>query len=146
MNFKQLCALAFAILIASPVFGFGPSGPDPIARLLFKPELIMRFSNQLDLSEQQEEVLKTELKSAQASIFDLKWQLNEENTELKEILKTTPIDEGQMLAQSDKVMELEHQIKRVHLTLLARLKNMLSEEQIKTLRDLRRKERPQRPR
>jgi len=140
MNCKQLYALAFTILITSPVFGFGPSGPDPIGRLLFKPELIMKFSDQLDLSDQQQDILKTELKKTQSSIFDLKWQLNEESKELRAILQVTPIDEDQLLAQSDKVMQLEQQIKRIHLTLLARLKNMLSEQQIQTLRELRPKE------
>ena len=146
MNRKQLYALAFVILCASPVWGIGPERGDAIGRLLFKPEMIMKFSNQLDLSEQQQDVLKNELKNAQASIFDIKWQLNEESEKLKAMLQTSPIDEDEMLTQSDKVIELEHQIKRVHLTLLARLKNMLSDEQIKMLRDLRRKEFRQRPR
>ena len=145
MNRKQLYALAFAICLASPVMVFGQERPDSIARLLFQPELIMKFSNQLNLDEQQEAVLKTELKNAQGSIFDLKWQLNEEKEKLAAILQTTPIDVDQMLAQSDKVMQLEQQVKRVHLILLARLKNMLSEQQIQTLRELR-KERMQRNR
>jgi Spy/CpxP family protein refolding chaperone len=144
MNRKQLYALAFVILSASPVWGVGPERPDPISRWLFKPEMIMRFSNQLNLSEQQQNVLKSEVKSAQGSIFDLKWQLNEESETLRTILKTTPIDEDQMLAQADKVMQLEQQIKRIHLTLLARLKNMLSDQQIETLAELRRKERGKR--
>jgi len=141
MNRKQLYALALIILFASPVFGVGPARPDPIRRLLFQPELIMEYNNQLDLSEQQQDLLKTELKNAQASIFDLKWQLNEESKILKDILQATPIDEDLMLAQSDKVMQLEQQIKRVHLTLLARLKNMLSAEQVQRLRELRRRAR-----
>ncbi len=141
MNRKQLYALAFAILFVSPVFGIGPGRPDPIGRFLFQPELIMEFNNQLNLSEQQQDILKNEVKNAQATIFDLKWELNEESKNLKDILQATPIDEDLMLAQADKVMQLEQQIKRIHLTLLARLKNMLSEEQIQRLSELRRKAR-----
>ena len=146
MNRKRLYALAVALLCASPVFGVGPARPDPIGRMLFQPELIMEYSNQLELSDQQQDTLKTELKNAQAAIFDHKWQLNEESKKLRTILQASPIDEDQMLAQSDKVMQLEHQIKQVHLTLLARLKNMLSEQQIRMLRDLRQKERAKRNR
>ena len=146
MNRKQICALAFIILCTSPVWGFEPERGNAIERWLFQPEMIMKFSSQLGLSEQQQDTLKTELKSAQASIFDIKWQMNEESEKLKAILKTKPIDEDEMLTQSDKVIELEHQVKRVHLTLLARLKNMLSDEQIQMLRDLRRKEFMQRQR
>jgi len=146
MNRKQLFVLALAALIASPVFGFGPVRPDPIGRLLFQPELIMEYRSKLELTEQQQDVLKTELQNAQAAIFDFKWQLNEESGKLKKILQTIPIDEDEMLAQSDRVMQLERKIKRVHLALLARLKNMLSEQQIQMLRELRRQDRVKRPR
>lgn len=141
MKHKYLYTLLFVIFFASPAFGFEPERNNPIGQMLFKPELIMRFSNRLDLSDQQQDILKAELKDAQAVIFDYKWQLNEESEKLKAILMTHPIDEEQLLAQSDKVIEIEHQIKRVHLTLLARLKNMLSVEQVKMLRELRRKDR-----
>jgi len=92
MNRKQLYALAFAILFASPVFGIGPARNDPIGRLLFQPELIMENSNLLNLSEEQQDILKTELKSAQASIFDLKWALNEESKALK--VDAGPVRQG----------------------------------------------------
>ncbi len=146
MNHKQLCALALAVLFASPVFGIGPARPDLIGRLLFQPDLIMENRNKLNLTEQQENTLKSELQNTQAAIFDLKWQLNEESEEFRAILKTVPVDEDQALAQSGKVMQLEQKIKRVHLIMLVRLKNMLSEQQIQMLRELRREDRPKRPR
>jgi len=146
MNHKQLCALALAVLFASPVFGIGPARPDLIGRLLFQPDLIMESRNKLNLTEQQENTLKSELQNTQAVIFDLKWQLNEESEVFKAILQMVPVDEDQMLAQSDKVMQLEQKIKRAHLIMLVRLKNMLSEQQIKLLRELRRENRPKRPR
>jgi len=138
MSLKQLLVIAFSILLAGPSFGRGPDSTDPISRSLFKPELIMRFSTRLNLSDQQQELLRSELKNAQSAIFDLKWQMNEESTTLKAMLKDTPINEELMLEQADKVMSLEHQVKRINLSLLARLKNMLSDEQIAMLRELRR--------
>ena len=146
MNYKILYAMALTIMCASPIIGFAQERADPIERLLFKPELIMQYSNQLGLDEQQQEMLRDELKSAQASIFDIKWQMRGEGEKLKAILKTKPIDEDQLLTQSDKVMELERQIKRVHLTLLARLKNMLSDKQIHKLMELRGKQQMKRER
>ncbi len=144
MNRKQFYALALAVLSVSPVWGFGPQRGDVLGRLLFKPEVIMQYSEKLDLNEQQRTLLKSELKNAQAAIFDIKWELNQETEKLKVILKNTPINEEQMLAQSNEVMKLEHQIKQIHLTLLARLKNMLSTEQIRMLRKLRQKQRLER--
>jgi len=143
---KHLYALAFAVLFANTAIAAGPERSDPLGRFLFKPEVIMKFSNRLELSEQQQDILKNELKNAQASIFDLKWKMNEESEALKSILKTTPINEDQLLAQSDVVMALELEIKRVHLILLARLKNMLSEEQIQILRELRKEKQVKRNR
>ncbi len=146
MNLKSFCVLALAILCVGPAFGFGPPRSGPIERLLFQPELIMEYRNQLALSEQQEVILKRELQDAQASIFDLKWKLNEEGKKLKVLLQATPINEEQLVTQSDNVMQLERQIKHIHLTLLARLKNMLTPQQIQKLRELRRKKHVKRAR
>jgi len=42
-----------------------------------------------------------------------------------------------VLQQADKVMALEHDIKKIQLTLLIRIKNTLTPEQIAKLRQLR---------
>jgi Spy/CpxP family protein refolding chaperone len=49
-----------------------------------------------------------------------------------------PIDEARVLEQADKVMGLEREIKKIHLSMLIRIKNSLTSEQVMQLRQLRR--------
>ncbi len=137
MKIRILFALTIAALVVSPLSAFGPQQNDPIKQLLFPPDLIMKHRAELELDDQQQVILKTELQRTQAAVFDLRWQMKDEAQSLARLLKMTPVDETELLAQADKVMALEHQIKRTHLTLLARLKNMLSEQQIEMLQALR---------
>lgn len=138
MNYRKLCILIFILGFSSSVLGAGPRNNDPIKQLLFTPELIMQHRAELDLNPEQQEMLKMELQRAQATVFDLKWQMKDESEALADILKQSPVDEAQLLEQADKVMTLEQQVKKTHLILLARIKNMLSDEQLATLKRLRR--------
>ncbi|MDX2416694.1 MAG: hypothetical protein QNK19_04450 [Xanthomonadales bacterium] len=97
----------------------------------------MKHRAELDLDADQQATLKAELQRTQATVFDLKWQMREEGEALAEILKQTPIDETELLVQAGKVMTLEQQIKKTHLVLLARLKNMLTERQVEMLKEFR---------
>lgn len=137
MSYRRLCIILFVLGFSGSVYGLEPREHDPIKQLLFPPELIMQYRAELDLDPEQQETLRAELKRAQATVFDLKWQMREEGEALAGILKQTPIDETELLEQAGKVMTLEQQIKKTHLTLLARLKNMLSERQLEMLKELR---------
>lgn len=137
MNYRKLCVIFFLLGFSGSVLSVEPSERDPIKQLLFPPELIMQHRAELNLDPEQQETLKAELKHAQTSVFDLKWQMREEGEALAEILKQTPIDETELLEQAGRVMTLEQQIKKTHLVLLARLKNMLTERQLEMLAEFR---------
>jgi Spy/CpxP family protein refolding chaperone len=116
-----------------------PGGPghDPIEDQLFPPDLIMRNQSQLQLSDQQRATLRTEITRLQSKIFDLQWQVGDEADRMAKMLRATPIDEAKVLEQSDKVMALEREIKRLHLSTLIRIKNLLTAEQIAKLQEMR---------
>jgi len=52
-------------------------------------------------------------------------------------LKQQTVDEQQVLAQLDKVLDLEREIKRAQMGLMVRIKNKLTREQQARLRQLR---------
>ena len=56
---------------------------------------------------------------------------------MTQLLQQTPVDEVKVLERADKIMSLEREIKRAHLTLLVRLKNLLTPAQIAKLKSLR---------
>jgi Spy/CpxP family protein refolding chaperone len=116
----------------------GPApGQDPIAELMFPPELIMRNQKAVQLTEGQKSALIAEVKQAQGRLVDLQWDLQRAMEPLVELLGQVKVDEKQVMTQLDKVLAAEREVKRTHLMLAARLKNILSPEQQRALRELR---------
>jgi Spy/CpxP family protein refolding chaperone len=110
---------------------------DPIGRQLFPPDLIMAQSQKLHLDDKQRTTIKTEVQRAQSKFFDLQWETKEAGEAMAQLLQQTPIDEARVLEQADKVMALEREIKKIHLSMLIRIKNALTREQIGLLTQMR---------
>lgn len=114
-----------------------PPGPDPIGEQIFPPELILQHQRAIGLSEAQRATLVGEVKKAQGTVFDRQVELQRNVERLIELLKPDRIDEQQALAQLDLVLGAEREVKRQHIGLAVRLKNLLTPEQIRQLRSLR---------
>lgn len=139
---KRFTMIATMLLACSSLFGQMPPRPpdqDPIGRLLFPPELIMSHQEELQLQDKQRAAIRAEIVKLQTKVVDLQFQLSDEAEHMATLLKATPIDEAKVLEQSDKVMSLERDIKRLHLGTLIRIKNALTAEQIAKLQELRRR-------
>jgi Spy/CpxP family protein refolding chaperone len=130
-------AIAAALLFPIALAAQAPPQDDPIAHFLFPPELIMAHAQELGLQDKDRLAIKDEVGKAQSKFFDLQWQTREETDKMVKLLQQTPADEAKILAEADRIMALEREIKRTHLTLLVRLKNMLTAEQQAQLQRLR---------
>jgi len=122
-----------------------PPQPDPIGENLFPPELVMQYQQAIGLSEEQRDLIKAEIQKAQARFTDLQWQLQGEAETMASLLKSPRADEQQVLAQLDKILNVEREIKRAQITLVVRIKNILTPEQQARLRELKNGRRPQTP-
>ncbi len=132
--------LLFVLCIAVvPTAQAQPAGPDPIAENLFPPEFVMRYAIDVGLEERQRTAIKAEIQKTQSRFVDLQWDLQAESERTARLLQARPVDEAAVLAQADRVMSLEREIKRAHLSLLVRIKNLLTEPQQDKLQVLRRK-------
>jgi Spy/CpxP family protein refolding chaperone len=114
-----------------------PAPEDLIGKYLFPPELVMKYSQDLGLDERQRTAVKENVQKAQAKFLDLQWELQEESQKMVRLLQARPVDEAAVLAEADKVLALEREIKRTQLSLLIRLKNLLNEPQQAKLMELR---------
>jgi Spy/CpxP family protein refolding chaperone len=112
-------------------------GQDPLAEQVFPPELVMRHQKTIRLSDAQKTALIAEVKQAQGRLLELQWELQRAMEPLVDQLSPVKVDERQALAELDKVLAAEREVKRVHLMLAARLKNILTPEQQRALRELR---------
>ncbi|HEV3198730.1 MAG TPA: periplasmic heavy metal sensor [Bryobacteraceae bacterium] len=114
-----------------------PTGPDPLMETLFPPELVMAHQKAIGLDDVQKNDIRGELLKAQTRFTDLQWQLQDAMESLTALLKKTPADESQVLAQLDKVLATERELKRTQIGLLVRIRNRLTPDQQARLQKLR---------
>ena len=114
-----------------------PPNPDPLAHLMFPPDMILGHARELNLSDEQKAFMRAEVQKATSAFQDLQWKLQDQAELLHETMKSTSVNEQQALAQLDKVLDIEREIKRLHIGLAVRLKNRLTPEQQEQLHKMR---------
>lgn len=128
-----LLAAASAPLLAQAV----PSVDDPIARSLFEPDLIMQHRRAIGLTDKQRDDISRLIKDLQGRVVSLQWDLREQAEALSVELNRPRVDLDRALDRVGRVLQTEGRIKEAHLTLLVRIKNVLSPEQQESLKKLR---------
>jgi len=117
-------------------------GVDPFARFFFPPELVLQHVQELKLAPEQRTLIVNAVKEAQGELFDLQLQMADRTQELMKTLGLGPllqvdgkllsserVEEAAVLAQVDKILAVERDIKRRQLQLLIRIRNALTREQ-----------------
>lgn len=125
-----------AVLSAQP--GFEPRGNNPIKRFIFPPDLIMSHQDEIGLSAEQRRQIIAEVQQMEADLVPLRFEVGEVTKQMAELLSAPRVDEEEVLALADRIMGLEGEIKKRHLTLVIRIKNLLTAEQQSRLKKLRR--------
>ena len=135
MKRKCFALIAFLLLTAGSVGAQQPAN-DPIGEALFPPELVMQHQQAIGLTDSQKEFLKTELRKMQLRFTELQWQLSDELEKMVALVKQETLDEPAVLAQLDKVLNAEREIKRLQFSLLIHIRNNLTPEQRARLSEL----------
>jgi Spy/CpxP family protein refolding chaperone len=129
--------LALLLLLAASVVRAQQPDQDPMGQNFFAPEFLMQHQEVLGLSDEQKTYLKTEIRQAQLKFTESQFKLQDEMEKMLALVKQPHVDERDALAQLDKVLALEREIKRLQVTLLVHIKNDLTLEQQAKLTDLR---------
>ncbi|SRR5258707_1081766 len=119
-----------------------PSGADPVGSKLFPPELIMGHQAELGIEEAQRTAILKEIEETQSQVLQLQWQMQAAMELLAKSLDVPKIDEAKALSQAERLMNLERDVKRTHLGMLIRIRNLLTDSQRTKLIDLRTKSPP----
>ncbi len=138
MKSRILVPLALVFLAAGLVRAQQPPR-DPLAESFFPPELVMQNEQAIDLSDQQKNQIRTEIRQAQTQFTDLQWKIQDEMEKLVSLIKPPRVDEQQSLGQLDKVLSVEREIKRAQIGLMIRIKNVLTPEQQSRLQEIKNK-------
>lgn len=112
---------------------------DPIGENLFPPELLMQHQQAIGLTEEQKTLVRTEIQKLQVRAFDLQFQLQGEVEKMAALTKQNRVDERQALAQLDRILNLEEEIKRAHFLAIIRIKNALTPEQQARLQEIKKR-------
>ena len=131
-----ICAL---LMLAPEVARAQQPDQDPMGQSFFAPELVIQHQEAIGLSAEQKDFFKAEIRQAQLKFTELQWKLQDEMEKMISIVKQPRVDEQQALAQLDKVLAAEREIKKEQITLLVRIKNKLTPEQQSKLAELRNK-------
>lgn len=113
-----------------------PGGDDPLAGLMFPPEMILRHAEMLNLTAEQKTAIRNEVKTSQPKFTDLQFQLQDQMQALHKQLTADKTDEKAAMAALDQVLDTERQIKRLHVGMIVRIKNLLTKEQVDKLRQM----------
>jgi Spy/CpxP family protein refolding chaperone len=136
MRAGVLCLCAAFLLTAGAVRAQQP-GEDLIGQSFFAPELVIQHQEAIGLGAEQKEYFKSEIRQAQLKFTELQWKLQDEMEKMVALAKQPHVDEQQVLAQLEKVLAAEREIKKEQITLLVRIKNKLTPEQQGKLSELR---------
>lgn len=135
MNRRQI-PLALGLLFASATWGYA-QGETSFDRFLFPPELVMQHQGQVSLTESQRNTITESIKQLQAKVVDFQWQIQAETQKLEGLLASPSVDAEAALQQIDRLLGIEREVKKLHLSTLIRIKNTLTPEQQKQLQQLR---------
>ena len=136
MKPRVICLCLLLFLAASAALAQQPDR-DPLGQSFFAPELVMQNQEAIGLTDEQKSFLKTEIRAAQLKFTELQWKLQDEMEKMIALVKQPHVEEKDAVAQLERVLALERDIKRAQVTLLVRIKNKLTPEQQVKLAEIR---------
>jgi Spy/CpxP family protein refolding chaperone len=101
---------------------------------LFQPALVMQHQKEIALRDEQRAAISAALKDTHARVVDLEWEIQGASQALESLMRPERIDEKAALAEVERLMRAEQEVKKAHLSLLIRVKNQLTAEQQRVLR------------
>jgi len=128
-NVYRLLVLALFLLTPGILSAQSEAEEDPFASLLFTPEEIMQHRRAIDLNDEQRDGITRLIQELQGQLVGLQWRLLDETESSKEALEGPRVDLDRVMDQFEKALRTEMEIKRVHLELLIRIKNILTPTQ-----------------
>ncbi len=138
-NVYRPIVLALCLLTPGILSAQSEAAEDPFASLLFTPEEIMRHGRTIELNDEQRDGITRLIEELQGKAVGLQWRLLDETDSVKEAMERPRVDLDRVMDRFRKALNTEMEIKRAHLELLIRIKNILTpgqQEELLRLREL----------
>jgi periplasmic protein CpxP/Spy len=131
-----LLVLLLAALLPMTAASGKDSTTDPLAGAFFPPELVFLARDQIGLTQKQENVFRDRVEKMQIHSEELRVKLERETAALAALANQEHVDEAAIIAQLDKVLDAEREVKHLHVGLGVAIKNLLTPEQQAKLREI----------
>jgi Spy/CpxP family protein refolding chaperone len=128
--------LLVLLAFSAPILAQQNNADDPVGQAFFSPELVMQNQQAISLTDVQRASLTKEMQAAQSEFMTLQWDTQKEMEKLKLLIEKETISEPDVLNQIDHVLAIENKIKKRQITLMVRIKNLLSHDQQEKLQKL----------
>ena len=102
---------------------------------LFPPDIIMRHQQTLGITQEQRGKMLKLVRSFQDEVAELQWNLQNEQQIMRKSLAAKDVDAQEALPQVERVLQMESEFKLAHFRLLIAIKNELTDEQIRMIRE-----------
>jgi len=109
---------------------------DPLAGAFFPPELVLLAHDRIALTMEQREAFRARMEKTKSHSDELRVKLERETATLAMLAKQERVDEASLVAQLDKVLDVERELKHLHVGLVVAIKNLLTPEQQAKLREI----------
>jgi len=109
---------------------------DPLAGAFFPPEMVLLARDRIALTPEQQAAFHARMEQTKLRSDELHAGLERETAALAALAQPAHVDEAALVAQLDKVLGVERELKHLHIGVLVALKNLLTPEQQLQLREL----------
>ena len=136
LSLSAICLLFVASTVAAQHQG-QRAQRDAFDGRLFPPNVIMEHQAELDLSKEQFTAIRAAVVEVQANVAEHEWDLREAYQRIKDELDDSPIDEQRVLELVDAALRAENEVKKLQVSMLIKLRTLLTDEQIAYLQSVR---------
>ena len=136
MTFRWYAIAAGLLALASPVLA-QEKKDDRFEKAFFDPQLVLQRAKEIGVTPQQRAAILDVIKKAQVELVPLQMDMAEPALELVEMIEEVKVDEAGALAKADKMLKIENEVKKVQMSLMIRIKNLLTKDQQDRLRAIR---------
>lgn len=127
--------LALGLAIAAPAMA--QQGKDePFKGKLFPPNVILEHKDQLSLTKQQFTEIRAAVVEVQSGVAEHEWDMAEAYQAMMAELDRETIDEAVVMKNAEAALLAENEVKKKQISMLVRLRNLLTDEQVAYLRSV----------
>jgi len=125
------------VLLASVAEAQGPGNQKDVFKgKLFPPNIIMEHQDELGLSKEQFTAIRAAVVEVQSNVAEYEWDLREAYQRVLSALDESPIDVDKVLDNVDAALRAENQVKKLQVTMLIKLRSLLTDEQVEYLQSV----------